>query len=58
MSENGTVQALKDQKIPEAPSGLRTLLALNTAIASARASEADKEYIAAALKVKTLADFE
>lgn len=57
MSEHNTFQAPKNQNISEAPSDLRTLLALNTAIEAARTSEANKKYIAAALEVKMLSNF-
>lgn len=55
---NDTAQDLRNQNIPEAPEELKSLLALNTAIEAARASEADKQFIAAALEIKTLADSE
>lgn len=53
-----TAQDAKNQNIPEIPTELESLVALNTAIAAARASEADKRFVVAALKIKTLVDFE
>lgn len=58
MKEHGTAQDLGNGNIPEPPLEIRSFLALNTAIEAARASEADKKFIAAALKVKALTDTE
>ncbi len=53
MRNRGTAQ---DLQVQETPKELKSLLALNTAIAAARASEADKEFIEAARQIKKLAD--
>lgn len=58
MSNIGPTKDLKNRDIPQVPSESRALLALNTAIQAARASEADKQFIAASLEIKKLADFE
>lgn len=57
MSKVSIIKDSENQKIPEAPMELRTLLALNTAIEMAGKSDENKLYIEAALDIKTLADF-
>lgn len=52
MSDTGTARDLNKQEIPLE---LKSLAALNAALKAARASEADKQFIAAALEVKALA---
>lgn len=54
MSNHSTA---KEIKAPDTPVELNSLLALNVALAAARASETDKQYIEAAMQVKKLADF-
>lgn len=60
MSDTGTTQGfgqdVRNKNIPQTPLESRSLLALTAAIKVARAGEADKEFIAASLEVKTLAD--
>lgn len=47
---------MKSGKVQDAPAELKGLIALNSALETARTSETDKKFIRAALKIKTLAE--
>jgi|GEM_PF-3754964 len=54
MTKQNIAPAVKSEKIQDAPADLKSLIALNSALEAARASETDGKFIAAALKIKTL----
>jgi len=56
MTKQNIVRDIKSEKIVDAPAELKSLIALNSALEAAHASETDEKFIAAALKIKTLAD--
>jgi len=56
MTKQNIAVDMKSEKIEDAPAELKSLIALNTALEAARASETDGKFISAALKIKILTD--